>query len=78
MSGQTTTQEERTWRGRLIWPGIVLAILLLFILLNNDKVEVSLLVWSPEMLLGLALLIAMGLGFLAGLLVPRFRRPGRS
>ena len=80
MSGQTPMQEERTWTRRLIGPGIILGILLLFILLNNDKVEVSLLVWSPEMPLGLALLIAAGLGFLAGLLVPRFRRgdSGRS
>ncbi len=76
MSGQTTAQEDRTWRGRLIGAGIVLAILLLFVLLNNDKVEVNLLIISPEMRLGFALLIAAALGFLAGLLFPRFRRTG--
>jgi len=54
----------------------VLGILLLFILLNFDDVEVSLLIISPEMPLGLALLIAAGLGFVAGLLSPRFRRSG--
>jgi uncharacterized integral membrane protein len=78
MSGQTdgTGSGDRTWTRRLIGPGIVLGILLLFIVLNSDDVEVSLLVISPEMPLGLALLIAAGLGFLAGLLFPRFRRSG--
>ena len=76
MSGQGAITEERSWTRRLIGPGIVLGILLLFILLNFDDVEVSLLVISPEMPLGLALLIAAGLGFVAGLLFPRFRRSG--
>lgn len=78
MSGQGTVTEDRSWARRLIGPGIVLGILLLFVLLNNDKVEVNLLVFSPEMRLGFALLIAAGLGFVAGLLFPRFRRSGRD
>jgi uncharacterized integral membrane protein len=73
MSGQTV-QAERSWTRRLIVPGIVLGVLLIFIVLNNDEVEVSLLVISPEMSLAFALLIAGGLGFVAGLLFPRFRR----
>jgi uncharacterized integral membrane protein len=78
MSGQTV-QEERSWTRRLIVPGIIIAVLLLFIVLNNEDVEVSLLVISPEMSLAFALLIAAGLGFLAGLLFPRFRRhPSQS
>lgn len=74
MAERTTVQQERSWTRRLIGPGIVLAILALFILLNFDDVEVSLVVWSPEMPLGVALLIAAALGFVAGLLFPRFRR----
>jgi uncharacterized integral membrane protein len=77
MSGQTV-QEERSWSSRLIGPGIILGILLVFILLNNEDVEVSLLVVSPEMSLAFALLIAAALGFIAGLLFPRFRRSVRS
>ena len=77
MSGQTV-HEERSWTRRLIVPGIVLGVLALFILLNFEDVEVSLLVISPEMPLGLALLIAAGLGFVAGLLFPRFRRQPRQ
>jgi len=78
MSGQTDGAGggERTWTRRLIGPGIALGVLAVFILLNFDDVEVSLLVISPEMPLGLALLIAAGLGFVAGLLFPRFRRSG--
>lgn len=46
-------------------------LLLLFILLNYDVVELRLLFWSPALRLAWALLIAAFLGFVAGWLVPK-------
>lgn len=65
---------ERTWRGRLIGAAIVVGVLLLFVALNSGEVEIDIIVASPDMRLGWALLLAGGLGFLGGLLFPRLRR----
>jgi uncharacterized integral membrane protein len=54
--------------GLLVLIGIAL---LLFILLNYDRVEVQLLFWNPQLRLAWALLGAAFLGFVAGWLVPR-------
>lgn len=54
--------------GLLVLIGVAL---LLFILLNYDRVEVQLLFWDPQLRLAWALLGAAFLGFVAGWLVPR-------
>jgi uncharacterized integral membrane protein len=64
-------------RGRR-WALIVLAVvLLLFMALNSQKVEVNLIFGSAEMPLIFALLIAACLGALVGWVVPKVRRPER-
>jgi uncharacterized integral membrane protein len=73
MSQGATGQSERegsVWRGRLIAAGIVLGILALFVILNSEKVEVSLLVMSPEIRLGWALLLAGAIGISGSLAGP--------
>ena len=52
----------------------IAAILVAFIALNGDTVEVDLVVATAELRLAWALLIAAGLGFLVGFLLPRLRR----
>jgi uncharacterized integral membrane protein len=54
--------------------GIALALLLLFVLLNTQKVEVDFLVTTATVPLVFALLIAGLLGALVGWLLPRVRR----
>ncbi len=54
--------------------GAVAGILIAFIALNGDTVEVDLVVATAELRLAWALLIAAGLGFLVGFLLPRLRR----
>jgi uncharacterized integral membrane protein len=61
------------------WALIVCAVLLLlFFVLNLQKVKVHLLVATVEMPLVIALAIAALLGLLLGWAVPRFRRGGRD
>jgi uncharacterized integral membrane protein len=52
-----------------------IALLLLFMALNSQKVEVNLIFGSAEMPLIFALLIAACLGALVGWVVPKVRRP---
>ena len=52
----------------------IAAILVAFIVLNGDTVRVDLIVATGELRLAWALLIAGGLGFLVGILLPRLRR----
>ncbi len=49
-------------------------VLILFIVLNDEKVEVDLLVATAELRLAWALLIAAAGGFLIGYILPRLRR----
>ena len=51
-----------------------LVLLLLFFVLNFDKVEINLLVFKPELPLAFALVLAALLGLVVGLLRPRGRR----
>jgi uncharacterized integral membrane protein len=53
---------------------VALAVLLLFMALNSQKVEVNLIFGSAEMPLIFALLIAACLGALVGWVVPKVRR----
>lgn len=73
MAGETR-QQRRNWTFRLIVWALVVAILALFIAENFNIVEVRLIVIRVEIRLAWALLLASGLGFVAGLLVPRLRR----
>ena len=52
----------------------IAGILVAFIALNGDTVTVDLIVATAELRLAWALLIAGGLGFLVGALLPRLRR----
>jgi len=58
--------------------GIALALLLLFVLLNTQEVEVDFLVTTANVPLVFALLIAGLLGALVGWLLPRVRRRGQD
>ncbi|MEJ7761560.1 MAG: LapA family protein [Thermomicrobiales bacterium] len=58
-------------RARLIGQVTVGVLLLVFVLLNYDPVDVRLVFWEPRLRLAWALLGAAFLGFLFGVLVPR-------
>jgi uncharacterized integral membrane protein len=74
MSDRTAQVGERNiWRGRLIGAGVVIGVILLFVALNSEEVNVDLLVVDADIRLGWALLLVGALGFVAGLLFPRFR-----
>jgi uncharacterized integral membrane protein len=78
MSDQNTGSVGRqgsVWTGRLIGAGVILFILLLFVALNSEDVEIDMLFFDADMRLGFALLLAGALGFLVGFLMPRGRRP---
>jgi uncharacterized integral membrane protein len=49
-------------------------VLIVFIVLNGEKVEVDLIVAKAELRLAWALLIAAAGGFLIGCILPRLRR----
>jgi uncharacterized integral membrane protein len=68
-------RQGSTWTGRLIAAAVVLALLLIFVLLNSEEVEIDVLVADTDIRLGWALLLSGALGFLAGYLMPRSRRP---
>jgi uncharacterized integral membrane protein len=68
-------RQGSAWTGRLIAAAIILALLLLFVLLNSEEVEIDILVADTDIRLGFALLLSGALGFLAGFLMPRSRRP---
>jgi uncharacterized integral membrane protein len=70
-----------TGRGIGFKQGVLLVcgiLLVLFFVLNFQKVKVNLLVASVEMPLIIALAIAAALGWLLGWAVPRLRRGGRD
>lgn len=58
---------------RLVAVAVLLGLLVLFVGENFAPVEVRLIVWRTETRLAWALLAAGGVGFLAGLLLPRLR-----
>jgi uncharacterized integral membrane protein len=64
----------RNWPALLIAWAVVLALLVVFIVENFITVEVRFLFTRTETRLAYALLIAAGLGFLVGYLLPRLRR----
>jgi uncharacterized integral membrane protein len=62
-----------------IWAAITSAILLvIFVGLNSQEVEVNFIFGTAQSPLIVALLIAGGLGALIGWLIPRVRRGGKS
>lgn len=75
MTSRSDTGERRdaTWTGRLIAAGVAVALILLFVALNSEKVDIDLLVASTDIRLGWALLLTGALGFVAGMLFPRLR-----
>jgi uncharacterized integral membrane protein len=75
MEPNASTGRPGGWRRwGLIAVGVVL---LLFMALNSQKVEVNLIVGSAEMPLIFALLIAALLGAIVGWVVPKVRGSGR-
>ena len=61
-------------RGAKFWLVVVLAALgFIFIAVNFQKVTIDFVVGSTEAPLVIALLISGGIGFLIGLVLPRFR-----
>jgi uncharacterized integral membrane protein len=71
--GSEPTRQDATWTGRLIVAAVVLGLVLLFVALNSEEVEIDLLVADTDIRLGWALLLTGALGFLAGLIFPRVR-----
>jgi uncharacterized integral membrane protein len=71
-----TTQGKEGRSAKQWAAGIALALLLLFVLLNTQEVEVDFLVATATVPLIFALLLAGLLGALFGWLVPRVRRGG--
>lgn len=68
---------KRRWLPRLIVWAVVLGLLAIFIAQNFDTVDVHLFLWDVSLELAWALLIAAGLGFVLGLLLPLLRRTER-
>jgi hypothetical protein len=81
MSEQSSQQDgpTRGWKGRSPRQLVILAAVglyaLLFVVLNDDKVEINFVLFSHRTSVWVALLVAAGLGFAAGYLV-RHRRTG--
>lgn len=67
------TGEGPGWRTWLLL--VVGAVLVVFVALNSQEVEVKFIVGSAEMPLIFALVIAAALGALVGWALPRLRRP---
>ena len=66
-------------RGARFWIIIVLAALgFVFVAVNFQKVKIDFVVGSSEAPLVIALLISGGIGFLIGLVLPRFRQHDRE
>lgn len=68
-------KEEPNWKRRALAVGAV--VLLIFMALNSQKVEVNFIFGSAQMPLIFALLIAAALGALVGWAAPRLRSSGR-
>jgi uncharacterized integral membrane protein len=73
---QEQTQSRRRVPIRLIVVGVLLLLLVVFIAQNFDSVEMSFLGFEWDMRLAWALIIVAIGGFLAGMIVPKFRRRG--
>jgi uncharacterized integral membrane protein len=73
-----TTSQQQDWRsqGKLVASALALAILVIFIALNFEKVDVDLVVGTQNIQLAFALIIAAVLGFIAGYFAPRMRLTG--
>ncbi|HEV7769931.1 MAG TPA: lipopolysaccharide assembly protein LapA domain-containing protein [Solirubrobacterales bacterium] len=67
--------KEPNWKRRALAAGAV--VLLIFMALNSQKVEVNFIFGSAQMPLIFALLIAAALGALVGWAAPRLRSSGR-
>ena len=62
-------------RGARFWLIVVLAVIgAVFVAVNFQKVTIDFVVGSTEAPLVIALLISGGIGFLIGLVLPRFRQ----
>jgi uncharacterized integral membrane protein len=70
---------SRSGRGARFWLILVLvAIGFVFVAVNFQKVKIDFVVGSTEAPLVIALLISGGIGFLIGLVLPRFRDHGKE
>ena len=70
-----TASQQRDWRSqaKLVASVLALAILVIFIALNFEKVDVDLVVGTQNIQLAFALIFAAVLGFVAGYFAPRMR-----
>ena len=70
-----TTSQQRDWRSqvKLVASVLALALLVIFIALNFEKVDVDLLVGTQNIQLAFALILAALLGFIVGYFAPRMR-----
>jgi uncharacterized integral membrane protein len=81
MEGQSPTPDKRgtsTWF--LVLFAAVALYALLLVILNDDKVEVSFVLFTAEISLLVLIVLCLGLGFVAGYLADRLRerRKARS
>lgn len=67
------TRSERQFPVRLIVAAIAIAAVAVLVFQNSQTVSFEVLVWDIESRLIWMLLAVAGLGFLAGLVLPRFR-----
>ena len=65
---------EPRWTTGSVLAVIAILLLVIFFLENIRQVDVWLIVFKAEISLALALVISAALGFVAGILLPRFRR----
>ena len=70
--GMPASRVGRAWTA-LVPAGVVLAVVLVFVFQNLQRSDVSFLVWSGSLPLGLALLVAAALGALAVFLLGSVR-----
>ena len=64
----------RAFPTRLAVAAVLIVVLLILVFQNSQTVSINVLVWDIEAHLIWSLLAVAGLGFLAGLILPRFRR----
>ncbi len=70
MSNQTTSSNSQI---KVVGIGVALVVLVLFIALNFDEVEINMLLFTQTIRLGFGLIFTALLGFLVGYFVPRRR-----
>lgn len=68
---QSPPERRRNWTLRLAAVAITLALVVVFIAENFVIVELRLVTWEIQIRLAWAVLVAGGLGIVAGLLLPR-------